>query len=93
MEKIFGKTMKPKFKVPMYKPDDLALVRFGLGLKQKDVGSVMNVDKHVISSIEVGGNKPNGAPIMLYGLVLEEICKERGTTFKEVLKTQKLQCI
>lgn len=68
--------------------DDLALVRTRLGLTQKDVASKMFLTKHQASDIERGATRPNGASTILYGIVLEGICKERGTTFDEVLNKE-----
>lgn len=81
------------FKLKVRSFDDMAVVRNRLGLTQREVASKMFLTKHQVSDIERGGTRPNGASTILYGIVLEGICKERGTTFDEVLYSQKLQCI
>ena len=53
----------------------------------------MYLQKKAITQIESGGTRPTGASTILYGIVLEGICKDRGTTFEDVLKAQELQAV
>lgn len=77
-----------KFHLNPRSPSDMAFVRQSLGITQREIGEVMLLTRRHIGEIENGCTRPTGASTILYGIVLDEICKERGTTFEDVLRSK-----
>lgn len=86
---MYVKKEKPKFetkvKLKVREPWELQAVRRNLEITTKDISGLLSMQPKHIYRMESNYSKPDGTPMKLYSLVLELICKERGTTFDEVL--------
>lgn len=82
------KTHKVKTAVHLkdYNRYELSFVRKTLGFTLEEIGAILGCGKQTLSDIENGVSGFKSPRKILYGMVLEEICKERGTSFEEVLK-------
>ena len=78
---------KTKFRFKVYSRYDLAYVRESLGLTLDDVGKVLGCNKRNLSDLENGRLRVGTPMQILYGIALEEICKERGLTFEQVVNS------
>ena len=78
---------KTNVKLRTYKPCELAFVRTSLRLTAEDIGKILDCSKQTISNIETRRSYMRSPRLILYGIVLERICEERGTTFNEVLNS------
>ena len=77
--------VKTNVKLETREPWELCAVRHNLGLTGTDMGNILGVSKKLIYAIECDVRIKRSCAIKLYSIILEEICKEQGKTFDEVL--------